>query len=309
MTSMATGISIHIGVNHVDQRHYGSECTLYGCVADARAMHALAQAAGFEARLLLNEEATTTAVLAAIADAAPRVGSDGLLLLTYSGHGGRVPDRGDNDRDPDHYDHVDESWCLHDRELIDDELYACWPQFAAGARILVVSDSCYSGGVIRDDKQQPGSPPRRKLWGGEPVPQAAEAVRAMQEAGKRSRGAVMRGGGGLRRALSPKVARRVYNRNHALYDQLQATLRHRDPGPVEAHVVVLSAAWENETAADGDENGAFTHALVEEWGGGVFKGDYAAFHAALLKRLAPGQHPMLLWLRAPAFIHQRPFTI
>jgi len=311
---MPTGISIHIGVNHVDQRHYGDPCALAGCVGDARAMHALAQAAGFEARLLLNEEATTTAVLAAIAAAAPRVGSDGFLLLTYSGHGGRMVDRGDDPEDRDHLDRVDETWCLHDRQLIDDELYGCWTQFAAGARVLVVSDSCFSAGMIRDDKKPDrAGQPRRTLWGEVLAPEVAEVLRAvesvMENDADRRRHRVTRSRGVLRRALLPRFARRVHNRNRALYDAIQAALRERPWRPVEAQVMVLSAAQENETAADGDENGAFTRALLAVWEGGAFQGDYKGLYAALLKRLAPGQHPMLLMLKPPAFIHQRPFTI
>ena len=41
-----------------------------------------------------------------------------LFFLTYSGHGGQVPDvTGDED------DKQDETWCLYDGQLIDDELY------------------------------------------------------------------------------------------------------------------------------------------------------------------------------------------
>lgn len=307
---MPTGVSIHIGVNHVDRLHYGDPCRLDGCVGDARAMYALAREEGFEPHLLLNEQATAGAVLGAIAEAAPRVGNDGFLLLTYSGHGGRLRDRSDDPKDYDHLDLTDETWCLHDRQLVDDELYECWTKFAAGARVLVVSDSCFSGGVIRTgDRPDEARRRRRTLWGAVPAPEAEEALRTTQSAAERNRGRVVRGGHARRRALNDMRTRRVYRQNRREYEALKETLRNRPRQPVEAQVMVLSAAQESETAADGKENGAFTKALLEVWGGGAFQGDYAALYEAVLKRLAPRQNPMLLMLHPPAFIRQRPFTI
>ena len=46
-------------------------------------------------------------------------------------------------------DKLDETWCLYDGQLIDDELYFELSKFAAGVRILVLSDSCHSGTVVR----------------------------------------------------------------------------------------------------------------------------------------------------------------
>ena len=68
-----------------------------------------------------------------------------LFFLTYSGHGGQVPDV-----NGDEADKKDETWCLYDGQLIDDELYFELSKFAAGVRILVLSDSCHSGTVTRE---------------------------------------------------------------------------------------------------------------------------------------------------------------
>ena len=66
------------------------------------------------------------------------------FLLTYAGHGSQVPDKaGDED------DQFDETWCLYDGELIDDELRRFWTQFAEGVLIYMVSDSCHSGTMLR----------------------------------------------------------------------------------------------------------------------------------------------------------------
>ena len=69
--------------------------------------------------------------------------SGDFFFLTYSGHGGQVPDVTGEEADKQ-----DETWCLYDGQLIDDELYLELSRFAAGVRILVLSDSCHSGTVV-----------------------------------------------------------------------------------------------------------------------------------------------------------------
>jgi hypothetical protein len=93
----------------------------------------------------LTKRATRNRVLADIKAAAKKLKRNDIFFLTYSGHGGQVPNTG-NDFEPDGYD---ETWCLYDGELIDDELYAALKQFARGVRIFVLSDSCHSGTVLR----------------------------------------------------------------------------------------------------------------------------------------------------------------
>ena len=80
------------------------------------------------------------------------------FFLTYSGHGGQVPDVTGEEADKQ-----DETWCLYDGQLIDDELYFELSRFAAGVRILVFSDSCHSGTVTRNRPPQvdPAAPVRR----------------------------------------------------------------------------------------------------------------------------------------------------
>ena len=57
-----------------------------------RDLEAIARKQKFTTSLLLNEQATAEAVTAAIAGAASQLKSGDILLLTYSGHGGQVPD-------------------------------------------------------------------------------------------------------------------------------------------------------------------------------------------------------------------------
>ena len=183
---MAKGLALTIGLNAVDPRYYaGWNGRLSACEADARDMADLARARTFTVKRLLTRSATRRAVLAGIARAAAALRSGDIFLLTYSGHGGQVPDR--NHDEPDLQD---ETWCLYDGQLIDDELYFELSKFATGVRILVLSDSCHSGSVTRARPPQP--PP-----------------------GQRSK------------AMPDGVAIRVYEAHKTFYDQLQAGVQVR----------------------------------------------------------------------------------
>ena len=141
----ARGLSLHIGLNGVGAAHYGGwDGPLAACEFDANDMAALAGGRGIKSTVLLTKSATRAKVLGALRAAAKTLVSGDFFLLTYSGHGGQVPDVS-----ADESDKLDETWCLYDGQLIDDELYCELSRFAAGVRILVLSDSCHSGTVTR----------------------------------------------------------------------------------------------------------------------------------------------------------------
>jgi Caspase domain len=66
------------------------------------------------------------------------------LFITYSGHGGIL-----QDLNFDEDDFQDETWCLYDRQFLDDELFQHFKSFRSGVRIFIISDSCHSGTVAR----------------------------------------------------------------------------------------------------------------------------------------------------------------
>jgi Caspase domain len=72
---MAKGISLHIGLNFVDPKHYqGWDGQLNACIADAKDMRALAKKKGFTGNtMLLDGQATAAAVTAAILDASKKL--------------------------------------------------------------------------------------------------------------------------------------------------------------------------------------------------------------------------------------------
>jgi hypothetical protein len=107
---MAKGISLHIGLNHVDPKHYqGWDGELNACITDAKDMRALAKKRGFAGNtLLLDGQATAEAVSAAILDASKKLSKgDIFLLTTRPWH--RVRDTNGDEKDNDR---MDETWVL-----------------------------------------------------------------------------------------------------------------------------------------------------------------------------------------------------
>src|SRR5882672_6005183 len=106
---MAKGISIHIGLNHVDPKHYqGWDGALNACIADANDMRALAKKKGFAGNtLFVDGQATAATVSSALLDASKKLVKGDLLFLTYSGHGGQVRDTNSDEKDNDR---MDETW-------------------------------------------------------------------------------------------------------------------------------------------------------------------------------------------------------
>ena len=207
--------------------------------------------------MLLTKKATRANALAAMRAAAKTLKAGDLFFLTYSGHGGQVPDvTGEED------DKKDETWCLYDGELIDDELYLELSRFAEGVRVLVLSDSCHSGTVTRA-----------------PPPMLGRAAPA-----------------GRSKMMPPAVAMRTYREHQAFYDKLQqrrrrgrgqarryrprqraGARRRQQPrltaiaNECKASVILISGCQDNQTSMDGDHNGAFTEQLLQVWNHGAYQ--------------------------------------
>jgi hypothetical protein len=294
VTKPTKAMSLHIGLNGVSAAAYsGWAGPLAACEFDANDMAAIAKSKAIKSStVLLTKKATRANVLAGIRAAAKALGAGDLFFMSYSGHGGQVPDT-----NGDEADGQDETWCLYDGQLIDDELYFELSGFAAGVRVLVLSDSCHSGTVTREMPPQPPPGMRPKL-------------------------------------MPPAVARRVYQEHQAFYDKLQkdvaAAAAKRgvvDPdaalakvgaaakatsvvGAFKPAVVLISGCQDNQTSMDGDHNGAFTEQLLKVWNRGLFKGDYTGFHAHIKAAMPPAQTPNLFVLgHAAAFLKQAPFTV
>jgi hypothetical protein len=291
--SRARGLSLNIGLNGVSAAAYGGwDGPLAACEFDAHDMAAIARSKGMKATVLLTKKATRANMLAGMRSAAKALKSGDFFLLTYSGHGGQVPDT--NGDEPDKQD---ETWCLYDGQLIDDELYFELSRFKAGVRILMLSDSCHSGSVARE-LAPPPPPPGQRI-----------------------------------KLMPASVARRVYEEHQAFYDKLQADVAaaarktFADPdaalaqvgaaaeatalvGKFDPAVVLISGCQDNQTSMDGEHNGAFTEQLLKIWNRGAFVGDYNAFHARIRAGMPHSQSPNLFVLgQAASILKQKPFTV
>jgi hypothetical protein len=279
------GLSIHVGLNAVDPSHYaGWSGELNACEADARDMAEIARAEHFGGvTLLLTAEATRQAVLGELAAAAKALAPGDLLFLSYSGHGGQVPDR--NDDEPDA---LDETWCLYDGELIDDEIYQALGALREGVRAVVLSDSCHSGSVVKDYEAL------RALPGGRGI------LREEAE-------------GGRYRVMPASIALRTYQQHRAFYEDLQKSVRPREArgADVRASVQLVSGCQDNQLSLDGTFNGLFTATLLRVWKEGAFQRSYVDFHREIVNRMPPTQTPnhFRVGRQDPAFEAQRPFTI
>ncbi|MEY4177767.1 MAG: hypothetical protein RLY70_1341 [Planctomycetota bacterium] len=278
---MPIGISLHIGLNSVDPAQYqGWDGKLAACEFDANDMAAIAKKRGFaETTVMLTKDATADAVKAAITAAAKKLKKDDLLLLTYSGHGGQVPDR--NGDEPDR---MDETWVLYDRQLIDDEAFSLYSQFKTGVRLLVLSDSCHSGTVVRE------------------MPSHLRGDAAESNA---------TGGGAAIRMLPPTVRDAVNKAQRKLNDRLQAENPPRLAAALKASLILISGCQDNQYSLDGDRNGLFTGNLRKVWNNGRFKYGYRRFRDTIAAAMPPSQTPNYLVLgpKNAAFEAQIPFTI
>ncbi|MDB5849588.1 MAG: peptidase [Rhodoferax sp.] len=293
-------LSLHIGLNAVSPAAYsGWSGPLAACEFDANDMAAIARSIGIKPTVLLTKQGTRAKTLTAMRAAAKALGAGDFFFLSYSGHGGQVDDV--TGEEPDK---KDETWCLFDGQLIDDELYFELSKFKAGVRILVLSDSCHSGSVVRELPPQFDTLPHQRP-----------------------------------KLMPPPVAMRVYREHQAFYDKLQNDIAEAvgkaavDPDAVlanvntaanvavsgrltvlvsqfKAAVLLISGCQDNQTSMDGDHNGAFTEQLLKVWNNGAFTGSYAMLHARIRAGLPPTQSPNLFTLGSAAkFVKQRPFSI
>lgn len=228
--------SIHFGLNYVDPAHYeGWDGRLVACEADATDMQYLASEHGFSTQVIATNEATAERVSDVLREAAREAVSGDTLFITYSGHGGQVPDiNGDEryDKSPGGTSKQDETWVLWNRQFIDDELHAILGEFRRGVRILMLSDSCHSGSVVR---VTPGQ---------DDLVMLAVARQNMRP-----------------RMMTTRRSQEVYRAHKEMYDSIQMATKPRSKVRINASVVLISGCQDNQYSMDGDYNGLFTGTL------------------------------------------------
>lgn len=292
---MTKGISLHIGLNSYDSRHYGDSGKLAGCENDARAMHRLAKLAGFEAKdPLYTKSATSQNVTSAITETAKQLEEGDIFMLTYSGHGGQVWDYAFDEAvdEPASYQGVDENkndvWleeggkdetlCLYDRMFKDDELYHLIKRFKPGVRIIYITDCCHAASNYKDVD------------------------------GETDKTVAVRG-------IGVDKASEIYEKNKSEYDEawFQMMDPHGSERVINCSIVQLAACRDSELSYDGS-NGVFTKHLLRTWNEGEFKGNYRSLLNQIstkVKAEQPAQTPIYIsdGQNNPDFENQQPFSI
>ncbi len=291
---MAQSYSLHLGLNSVDPAHYqGWDGQLRACEADANDMAAIARSLNYgQTTVLLTRDATARRVIDTVVQLSRTLRPGDLLLLTYSGHGGQVPDIAGGDEP----DGRDETWCLYDRQLLDDEIYRLIGLFQPGVRIMALSDSCHSGSVLREQREA-GLPSALDM-----------ARRAADVAGLDPDDAqTLREGVG--RAAPFEITRDAYRQHADLYRAIQAAATGAKQAAPQAEAILISGCQDNQVSLDGVRNGLFTANLKRVWGDGRFTGGYPLFHRRIASRMPPSQTPNLFRIGAisTAFLNQTPF--
>lgn len=101
-------VSAHFGLNCVDPAAYGGwPGELAGCHNDAANLATLAAAHGFTGQAWFDADCSRVNFEGAILHAAEVLQPGDSFLLSYSGHGGQVPDLSEADR-------LAETFCLFD---------------------------------------------------------------------------------------------------------------------------------------------------------------------------------------------------
>ncbi|HYG39771.1 MAG TPA: caspase family protein [Cytophagales bacterium] len=305
---MSKGISLHIGLNYVNPDAYnGWDGALAGCINDANSMQAIAMSQGFQTEKLIDSQATSSQVVAKICQMSQQLQSGDIFLLTYSGHGGQLPDQTGTEEDG-----MDETWVLWDRELLDNELYCLWSRFASGVRIFVSSDSCHSGTVVkmlyRKQVKQ-----RNKLVDIQALKNASNEQMIQNKLIIGSNLQNMQ-----RSAREPKprfipvdVSFRAFEKKKDQYKYAGYMAGPKEQNTIQAQVVYISGCQDNQFSYDGDQNGYFTGKLLQVWNNGAFSGSHQNFYNEISALMPSYQTPNFMTLGIPidGFIDQKPYTV
>lgn len=143
-----------VGLTKVDvEAYYGWDGDCPGCDLDAKRISSIARRAGVDNILLRNEQATRENFANAFTDVSSKLMPEDLFFAYYSGHGGQVPDL-----NGDEVDGKDETLCLWNGELVDDDIALLIKKIPAGVRCFIITDCCNSGSNLRARTRRPSTP-------------------------------------------------------------------------------------------------------------------------------------------------------
>ena len=338
---MPKGISINIGINKLNINHYGSSFkSLNSCEKDAQDMASLALSQNFELfkSKVFDGSPKAKTVLAAIKETALLLKNGDFLLVTFSGHGSKIPDVKSDGVTPELEElfGVDQTWCLFDRQIIDDELAYLWSLFNEGVKILFISDSCHSGTVVAltEFTSETDITKSVEIEGEKSFAETTKIQVKNSFISIKSKNHE----GGVRELNEPN---NVFEDNEKIYRKVKKDLedalekKKNETGNsnaksfkdfIKASVISITACRDDQKAQDGSSdqfNGVFTGALKQIWYGkdnpkplakGVFAGNYKDFFEKVKKETLKrnlSQEPNILRVgnANPAFENGPPFRI
>lgn len=239
---------------------------LGGCANDAREWRRAFQQLGFEEpKLLLDGEATRTAILAELTELLRSSRAGDVVAFQFAGHGTQLRDFNRDEAGGDTPDE-DEAMCPVDFDrghfVIDDDLAAVFDQIPLGVSVTIFADCCHSGSNTR----LAIGPPPLQAAGRDVRKRFIQATPAMEEAH-----AAFRKSLGGTRAASGRGA----------YDQ--------------AREVLFAACRSREVALESDGHGHFTTRALRLLGSGIQGLTNEEFQARVVRAFgeSSGQNPEL----------------
>lgn len=136
--------AICVGLTSVDPASYnGWDGKCPGCDVDAKGVNDLLTKNGFSTKLFMNSAAKWGPVKAAIFESASSLQAGDLLVVMISSHGGQLPDDNGDEKDG-----MDETLCMWDGQVRDDEVLKMIHQMPP-IRLVLINDQCHSEGNFR----------------------------------------------------------------------------------------------------------------------------------------------------------------
>jgi len=139
-------LALCIGINNFP----GTDSDLNGCVNDAQDWQKVLSGRGFDTKILLDNQATYSAVVDSLIRMFDITDSGDSIIVTNSTHGTQIPDT-----DGDEPDGFDEAICvISDNQqkidiITDDQLWKIFKIKKPGVKLIWMADSCHSGTVTR----------------------------------------------------------------------------------------------------------------------------------------------------------------
>ncbi|MFK8021446.1 MAG: caspase family protein [Pseudomonadales bacterium] len=282
-------IALHIGVNNCSPDYYsGWRGELEGPENDARALARLSVNAGYSEHKLLTTEATRAAVISAFQSFASVLEPGDHFLFSYAGHGNHHRDMSGEEAD-----NCDETLCLFDGELFDDELGGLLTDFEMGVNILGFLDCCHSGTMTRDHSQ---------------LFSTSSNVLLYDRSGRINRSDTPIESSAVAREMPEGLRSMVWESNKASNQLIRLSELANVKTDVKANVTIFSGCDDSQKSIEEKGRGLFSLAIENVWNSGHFDGTYSDFYSRLLDSFPDSQTPQasFVGLENP-FSNETPF--